>query len=243
SDAFGKPISFAQGAGFGLRRDGGRSMAGGIGALIEGDGDDDYYGHVYSQGCAYWWSLGICEERGGNDTYRCLWYSLGSAPHMAIGCMTDLYGDDRYNVDDRDAVTQYQACARDTSIGIFIDGMGDDQYFHRNRCAGTGDLNSIALFWDRYGNDLYDTYLAGPYISDPPYGSAYFYEDSGTIRDEIKTVGLFLDTQGLDTFNIDPVDYEGTKPNCADNWNWGHNTGPYLWGNGLDIDWYAAATP
>lgn len=242
SDAFGKPIAFAQGAGFGRRADttDRRSLAGGIGIFVEGDGDDDYYGQVYSQGCAYWWSLGVCEDRGGNDTYRCLWYSLGSAPHMAIGCMVDLVGNDRYNVDDRDAVTQYQACARDGSVGVFVDGDGDDAYFHRNRCAGSADLNSIALFWDRYGNDQYDTSLESPYVSDPPYGASCIYDPSGDFRDEMNTVGVFLDTNGIDAYNVDPEDYGGVKPECAENMQWRHNEGPVFWGYGLDIDWYVS---
>ncbi|MDZ7815772.1 MAG: hypothetical protein U5N86_07150 [Planctomycetota bacterium] len=141
-----------------------------MGILVEGAGDDTYYGNIYSQGCAYWWSLGICEDFGGNDSYRCLWYSLGSAPHFAIGCMVDNEGDDSYNMDAKDAYVQYQGCARDGSMAVFIDGDGNDQYYLRNRCGGAGDLGSIAVFWDRFGDDLYHVSLKNPYGKDLPLG-------------------------------------------------------------------------
>ena len=94
--------------------------------LVDGSGNDSYTGGVYCQGTAYWWALGILEDREGDDEYSNLWYSLGSAPHFAIGCCVDFTGDDKYNVGNDSLQTQTQACARDASVGVFIDGSGSE---------------------------------------------------------------------------------------------------------------------
>ena len=231
-----KPISFAQGTGFGRRADSsdGHSLGGGVGILIEGDGDDTYYGNIYSQGAGYWWAFGICEDRGGNDTYRCIWYSLGSAPHFAIGSMVDLKGNDKYNVGNEESVLQFQGCARDASIAVFIDGEGDDHYVMNYRCAGAGDMNSIALFWDRTGNDLYETNLDRKRKDEQPFGSAVVYKG---MRGKTKTVGIFLDTFGKDRYVIDK-NRKGKLPLAKDNSMWQHNKGPIFYGIGLDFDLY-----
>ena len=153
----GRTTSFVQGAGFGRRADfgDGHSFGGGVGMLVDGAGDDSYTGSVYSQGAGYWWSLGFLEDRSGNDTYYNEQYSGGSAPHFAIGCLVDLSGDDKYNIGNVNLARQVQACARDGSMAVFIDGSGNDQYNFDNFCAGSAHLNCISLFWDRCGDDTY----------------------------------------------------------------------------------------
>jgi len=243
SEPFQNNTAFCMGAGFGRRADftDRRSLAGGVGIMVEGDGDDTYWGPVYVIGCGYWWAAGFFEDRGGNDKYRCLQYSIGSAPHMAIGCAVDLVGDDRYNVDEGYTVCQYQGCGRDGCLGIFIDGEGNDQYFFRSRCAGAGDLNSIAFFWDRFGDDVYMT-AQQPWAgeNDKSFGGSFVYEPSGNKRDEIITVGIFLDSDGHDVYNIDPFDDIKRELKCADNKQWHHNNKPVFWGYGLDIDWFSS---
>ncbi len=66
SSAFQDTISFCQGTAFGRRADygDGHNMGGGIALLVEGEGDDTYYGNVYSQGAGYWWALGALEDLG-----------------------------------------------------------------------------------------------------------------------------------------------------------------------------------
>ncbi|MCD4655978.1 MAG: hypothetical protein K8S87_00390, partial [Planctomycetes bacterium] len=242
SEAFGNlPISFAQGTGFGRRADfiDGHNLGGGIGILVEGDGDDIYYGNIYAQGAGYWWALGILEDRGGNDSYRCIWYSLGSAPHFALGSCVDLKGNDKYNVGNENSKCQFQGNARDGSIAFFIDGEGDDEYFLRNRCAGVGDLNSIAVFWDRCGNDIYKSDQTSSYFADPPMGSSTVYEKFGSFRDEMKTVGVFLDTAGKDVYeNIPSKNKKSAKLHSGENKLWQHNTGPRFFSLGIDLNLY-----
>ena len=235
SDPFYTNVAFAQGAANGRRADSGtggdgRSLAGGIGILVDGGGNDDYWGPVYVQGCAYWWSLGILEERGGNDTYRCWEYSMGSAPHMAIGCMVDLSGDDLYNTFDVQEQYRYLGHARDGSIGIFLDGDGNDQYLVNRLSGGSGDLNSIGYFWDRYGDD---TYYAS--TNSQSFGAAASRSPDGTFRDSMNNIGVFLDTEGLDEYIFAEP---GVGPNCADSKEWQHQSRPYFYGYGIDMDWY-----
>jgi hypothetical protein len=80
-------VAMAQGCGFGRRADlgDGHSLAGGVGILCDGKGNDYYSAQVWAQGCGYWWGLGICEDREGNDMYRSGKYSIGAAAHFAIG--------------------------------------------------------------------------------------------------------------------------------------------------------------
>jgi len=198
--------------------------------MVDGAGNDDYWGPVYVQGCAYWWSLGIFEERGGNDTYRAWEYSMGSAPHMAIGCMVDLSGDDLYNTFDVDEQYRYLGHARDGSIGICLDGDGNDQYLVNRLSGGSGDLNSIGYFWDRYGDDTY-------YVStnSQSFGAAYPRNTDGSFRDTMNNIGVFLDTEGLDKYIFAEP---GVGPSCADSKEWQHQTGPVIWGYGIDMEWY-----
>lgn len=238
SDPFYNNVAFAQGAADGRRADSasggdGRSLAGGIGILVDGDGCDDYWGPVYVQGCAYWWSLGILEDRGGDDNYRCWEYSMGSAPHMAIGCMVDLSGDDCYNTADMQEQYRYLGHARDGSIGIFLDGDGSDAYLVNRLSGGSGDLNSIGYFWDRYGDDLY--YAS---TNSQSFGAGYPRGDDGTFRDTMANIGVFLDTQGLDEYVFAEP---GVGPSCEDSMEWQHQDGPVIWGYGLDMDWYGEA--
>jgi hypothetical protein len=204
-------VSFAQGTACGRRADfgDGHSLAGGVGELVDGGGNDTYVGGVYCQGAGYWWSIGALEDRDGDDSYTNDQYSLGSAPHFAIGCCVDFAGNDKYNIGNENLACQTQGVSRDGSIGVFIDGAGDDQYLHTNRCAGSGDLNSIALFWDRMGNDVYTCDRGAPYNADRSYGDATYYEPFRTFRDEVVTVGIFLDTGGVDSYvEIMPTDPE-----------------------------------
>jgi hypothetical protein len=243
-------VSFAQGTGYGRRADfgDGHSLGGGIGMLIEGSGDDSYIGGVYNQGAGYWWSLGSLEDLGGNDTYNNEWYSAGSAPHFAIGCCVDLTGDDMYNIGNDNVACQTQGCARDGSVGVFIDGEGNDQYSHTNRCAGAGDLNSIALFWDRTGDDSYTCNRDAPYVTDRSYGDSSEYPPFNSFRDEMATVGVFLDTGGTDTYAEllpTPTEVAEGEPEpepipllqFGDNLDWQHRSGPRFWSYGIDTEW------
>lgn len=202
----GQSVSRAQGASFGRRADlgDGHSLSGGMAMLVDAAGDDIYTAAAWSQGCGYWWAAGFLEDHAGNDTYINGKYSLGAGAHFAIGSIVDVRGDDAYNIDNDDAVNQYHGHGRDGSIGIAIDGAGDDRYHLRSHCGGSGDLGSIGLFWDREGDDhyelRYDPADQAGWADTPPLGTATKYEPFGTYRDDILTVGIFIDGNGLDSY-------------------------------------------
>jgi len=203
----GQSVAMAQGCGYGRRADlgDGHSLAGGVGVLVDGAGNDSYSAMCWAQGCGYWWALGILEDLGGDDVYRNGKYSLGAAAHFAIGSAVDLSGDDRYNVGNATAVNQYHGHARDGSIGVAIDGAGNDRYLFRSHCGGSADLGSLALFWDREGDDLYEARLDAPsgdpnWSDTPPMGSATLYAPFHGFRDDLDAIGIFLDTGGRDSY-------------------------------------------
>lgn len=225
-------VAMAQGCGHGRRADldrGGHSLAGGWGVLVDGAGNDRYHSQVWSQGAGYWWGIGILEDRGGNDEYRNGKYSLGAAAHFAIGVQVDLNGDDQYNVNNDTAVNQYHGHARDGSIGVAVDGDGNDRYRFRNHCGGSSDLGSIGLFWDRRGADVYlyepnDFGPANGWAETPPMGSATVYPLFRSFRDEIMSIGVFLDTGGDDQY---PAGFE--RIGWSDDAAWQRNRGPLSW--------------
>jgi hypothetical protein len=235
----GQSVAMSQGCGYGRRADlgDGHSLGGGFGLLVDGGGDDSYHAQVWSQGCGYWWGVGVLEDRSGNDQYRNGKYSSGAAAHFAIGVHVDLSGDDQYNLGNDTAKNQYQGHARDGSMGIFVDGDGNDRYEFRTHCAGSGDLGSIGLFWDRRGDDSYRdvSEVAGqdPWAVTPPLGSTTQYEPFRSFRDDLPVYGIFLDTGGRDTYD--------TRGRGGDNLTWRTRRNPNAWGIGIDGESYPAA--
>ena len=147
--------SLAQGCAFG-RRDHpgeGHSLAGGVGVLIDGKGDDRYSCGVFGQGISYWYGLGMLIDREGNDTYRGVWYCQGSAAHYGVGALLDLAGDDKYVT----TLTMGQGAGHDYSTAWFHDVAGNDTYESPGNCMGLGLYNGIGIFWDGAGDDTYKT--------------------------------------------------------------------------------------
>jgi hypothetical protein len=229
-------VAMAQGCGYGRRADigDGRSLAGGWGLLVDGAGDDRYHAQCWSQGCGYWWSVGVLEDRGGDDVYENGKYSLGAGAHYAIGVQVDLSGDDQYNVGVTTTKNQFQGHARDGSIGISIDGDGNDHYCLKNMCGGCADLVSIAIFWDRRGDDIYEMKMDKDLGDAGPLGSATTYPPERSFRDDLPTVGIFLDTGGNDKFTGDPRGDKGAREGGS----WTEHRGPTAFGFGMDVPVY-----
>ncbi|MCG3133173.1 MAG: hypothetical protein HMLKMBBP_00284 [Planctomycetes bacterium] len=235
-------VAMAQGCGYGRRADlgDGRSLAGGWGLLVDAAGDDRYHAQCWSQGAGYWWGVGVLEDRGGDDVYENGKYSSGAGAHYAIGVHVDLAGDDRHNEGVPDPKNQYQGHARDGSIGVFVDGGGNDRYVFRPNCAGSADLASVGLFWERDGDDVYefkadpppapDAPPPGPNAGDwprPPFGTATIYRTPNrSFRDDQHAVGVFLDTGGRDTYPAGSRAANGTT--------WRERPWPNSFGFGLD---------
>lgn len=239
----GQSVAMAQGCGYGRRADigDGRSLAGGVGILLDGAGDDRYHAQVWAQGCGYWWALGILEDRGGDDQYQNGKYSAGAAAHFALGVCIDLAGDDVHNANNPTSVNQWHGHARDGSVGVFVDGDGDDGYDVNNHCAGSADLNSIALFWDRRGDDRYTFHdkALGPangWTDTGAFGTVTRYTPFRSFRDDLPAWGLFLDTGGKDSYGVETAPTTFAATPAADGSTWVTAAGPLVFGLGYDLD-------
>ncbi len=225
--------SFAQGVGYGRRADfgDGLSLAGGWGLLLDEAGDDSYHASVWSQGAGYWWGVGVLEDRDGDDAYRNGWYSLGAAAHFSIGHAVDLRGSDQYNLDNASAVGQFAGSARDGSIGILIDGDGNDRATLRNRSGGSADLGSIGIYWDRRGNDRYSITTDPSLGPEGALGVVVGYPPFRSFRDDLASLGLFLDTEGRD-------EYRPGSAQRVDGARWDRSASDRERAIGLDLEWY-----
>ncbi len=78
-------VSMCQGYGLGLRP----YYAGGIGLLLDCEGNDIYNTDIFGQGGGYWYALGMLIDKKGNDKYNGYQYSQGSGIHLAVGLLQD----------------------------------------------------------------------------------------------------------------------------------------------------------
>jgi hypothetical protein len=126
-------------------------VAGGIGLLFDGGGDDRYHADVFGQGAAYWYGLAALVDIGGNDRYRTTWYGQGVGTHAAVGCVVDAAGNDSYH-----SRNTSQGCGHDFSAGILVDRAGNDRYRSLTLSQGAGNASSgIGVLIDEGGDDHY----------------------------------------------------------------------------------------
>lgn len=225
--------SLAQGFGFGKRSDylDGHSLAGGYGMLVDGGGDDSYRCGVFGQGGGYWYGVGVLADAAGNDVYEGIWYVQGAAAHFAIGVLCDDSGDDRYHA----TMNMAQGAGHDFSLGLLYERSGADRYEAPNLSLGGGNANGIGLFWDVAGNDLYIV-DAGTTLGRANVASR------GGLRDRMETLGLFVDTGGVDT-------YPAGKPFARNGALWTQSGTDVEHpidterGAGIDTTWDAGARP
>jgi hypothetical protein len=184
--------SLCQGVGFGLRADfvDGHSLAGGVGMLVDGEGNDQYSCGIFGQGCAYWYGVGMLSDLGGDDAYNGIWYCQGSAAHFALGVLKDNSGNDVYTA----TMNMAQGAGHDLSLGFLIDSEGDDEYNAPNLSLGGGNANGIGLFWDASGDDNYIV-EAQTTLGRANVGSR------GGMRDHMLCLGLFVDGGGVDEYS------------------------------------------
>jgi len=192
-------VSDAQGCAMGRRGDGadGHSWAGGIGALLDGEGDDRYTAGNWAQGCGYWFGTGLLWDGSGDDEFRANGWASASGAHFCIGAVIDESGDDVHAV----AQNWGPAFGHDFTVAILHDALGDDVY----ECGGEGvghSINrSVALCLEGGGDDRYVFATDGkrpglanfdPRFLDRTGPSVYWTESS--------SVGLFLDVGGNDSY-------------------------------------------
>ncbi|HQQ01165.1 MAG TPA: hypothetical protein PLY86_22130, partial [bacterium] len=184
--------NLCQGAGAGLRGDlwHGHSLGGGIGMLIDAEGNDHYEGGVFVQGVAYWYAAGMLMDGGGNDLYEGVWYTQGAGAHFGAAALIDESGDDRYTT----SINVAQGGAHDFSLAMLVDRAGDDTYQAPNLSLGAANANAIGILLDHSGNDRYET------TGSLTLGAAQIGVDQLSLRDFMFSFGLFMDLGGRDTY-------------------------------------------
>ncbi len=178
-------VSMSQGYGLGLRP----YYAGGIGLIIEGEGNDFYSTDIFGQGGAYWYGLGCIADKSGNDKYNSYQYAQGAGIHLAIGLLKDYDGWDFYT---SDGVSQ--GCGHDFGFGLLYDVKGNDNYSAYSLSQGAGNANGIGILFDESGRD--------GYLNKEP-GNTRGY---GNSRREFGSLGIFLDASGEDFYSVGGMD-------------------------------------
>jgi len=201
-------LSLSQGFGYGLRP----TISGGIGGIVDVEGNDFYSSDIFGQGSSYWWSLGFICDQKGNDNYQSFQYAQGSAAHMSVGILLDESGQDVYT-----SKGVSQGCGHDFSAGILLDRGGDDTYTAHDLSQAAGSANGVGLLIDNSGNDCYS-------IRDLTNSQGY-----GNPRREYGSIGLFIDLGGKDIY----------LGNGQDNFYWKTHS---KWGAGMDIQLNPADT-
>jgi hypothetical protein len=185
-------VSLSQGAGFGVRADftDGHSLAGGVGMLVDGNGDDRYSCGVFGQGCGYWYGLGFLVDYEGNDAYDGIWYVQGAGAHFAVGVLMDSTGSDTF----RATMNMAQGAGHDFTLGVLCDYEGSDHHDVPNLSLGSGNANGMGLFIDHSGDDEYMT-RGGITLGRASTDSR------GGLRDYMRTIGVFIDGGGRDRYS------------------------------------------
>ncbi len=149
--------SYAQGCGIGRRGDitDGHSWAGGMGSLIDLDGDDVYISRNWSAGCGYWYGMGFLYDRAGDDEYRSENWSQVAGAHFCIAAHIDEAGDDKHLVmgDYADGLS----FGHDYTVGLLLDREGNDTYRNVGDGLCFGINMSQMLFFELAGDDTYIT--------------------------------------------------------------------------------------
>lgn len=185
-------VSLSQGAAVGYRADfiDQNSFSGGMGALFDEGGNNEFTAGFFAQGVAYWYGVGLLSVGQGNDQFRATKYAGGAGVHFGVGVLHDVGGNDQYQVAQELGLGE----GHDFGIGVLVDEAGNDQYVCDNLALGSASAQGIGLFWDRSGDDLYQS--TGKLV----LGGVASRTSSPSFRDRAKTIGLFLDSGGKNRF-------------------------------------------
>ncbi len=158
----------------------GYALAGGMGMLLDLQGDDHYQSANFSQGTGYFFGTGIKLDLAGNDDHLAARNGIAFGAHYGVGLFVDYRGADYYD----STGPQYNGAAGwDLSVILGIDAdMNDDSYsFERSSGLGIADGGAWATFIEEGGKDRYHV----------PRGLGHAEEGS---------TGTFIDLQGNDYY-------------------------------------------
>jgi hypothetical protein len=211
----------AQGAGFGRRGDGsdGHAWAGGLGAIIDIDGNDEYYSGNWTLGVGYWFGTGIAVDKGGDDHYKSCYFTQGSGAHYCNGILIDESGNDFHEL--YETAGAGLAFGWDYTNAFLINRGGDDRYTAKMISYGLAEIRSNAFFIDVGGDDEYRFAAdargmgAATYRSDfekpTPLLTYYTYS---------KSFGGFIDIGGEDAYISFTDSTESPQPLAKNDTMW-----------------------
>jgi hypothetical protein len=195
-------VSQAQGCGAGMRADGshGHAWAGGLGVLIDIEGNDKYESGNWSIGTGYWFGTGIVYDGDGDDAYTSVYFTQASGAHFAIGAIIDEGGNDTHIL--RETSGAGLAFGWDFTVALLIAKGGDDRYEANRISIGNAQIRSNALLIDIGGND---TYVLGN--NGTGFGEASFLKSYAAPAYQYgpyslygNSIGLLLDIGGEDKY-------------------------------------------
>ncbi len=172
-------LTLSQGCGFGWRPD----YSGGIGLLVDCEGNDLYSSDIFGQGVAYWFAIGALIDKGGHDRYVSYQYAQGSGVHLAFGLLLDDSGNDAYV-----SKGVSQGCGHDLSVGMLLDLSGNDYYTATDLSQGAGNANATGILYDADGNDSYSAMTTRN------------VNGYGNYRREFGSIGIQIDERGSDFY-------------------------------------------
>lgn len=198
-------VSFVQGTAAGRRADGsdGHAWAGGLGAIVDVEGNDHYRAGAFAQGYGYWYGIGLMYDGRGDDVYDSVYYSIASGAHFSVAAIVDEAGDDAYEQSEAFEGAHAGAgvaFAWDFVTALIVDRGGDDRYASNANAVARTAENGNALLVDLAGDDTYVTGAgqAGQGSSSwAPYRAADPLNLFRTGR-ETSVIALLLDLGGRD---------------------------------------------
>ncbi len=195
-------VSNGQGCAMGRRGDGadGHSYAGGLGALLDAEGDDSYTSGSWTMGTGYWWGTGVLHDGGGDDVYNGVCYSQATGAHFCIGVLIDEGGDDKHLAEAN--ANSSVVWGHDFSISLLLNVGGDDLYDLKGEGLSYSINRSVTALIDIGGNDTYrgkDERRPGMTLESDKF--RFNADGSGTYFADVTSVGLFLDIGGTDTYS------------------------------------------
>jgi len=201
----GSNWSGSQGFGYGVRdgyfTPGAPVFSGGLGALFDLAGNDDFSCAVMCQGFGYAFGTGLFYDAAGDDDHLVTHkYAMGAATHWAVGVLLDMAGADSYRNDDDDECIGE---GYDASVAFHLDrGDGDDVYTLDNFgdfTLGVALHPSLGVLINEGGDDQYSVPGAGLLA----IGRACTNNgDRSGYLAGVPTVGMFFDLAGSDSYGI-----------------------------------------
>lgn len=151
-DPLKSTVSMGQGFGKGVRPDkDSLGVSGGIGLLIDQEGNDTYIADYFAQGASYYYGIGILNDLSGNDRYISGRYAQGAGIHSSVGILLDRKGDDFYYA----SYGVAQGMGHDYGVGYLEDSQGNDHYLGGTLVQGAATHGGIGILIDLKGQDSY----------------------------------------------------------------------------------------